>query len=147
MTEQRDRPGQREEIGRVVDAAYAALAFDPGSQPDWNSFAAVFDDRALLALRVFPEDDLASVMDLREYAESQMRHELGAQGYSETPGARVIDMVGDVASVRQEFSMNFADRTVEAVDFFLLVRRQHGWRIVSVASDMDCTDIVRQSCG
>ena len=84
----------------------------------------------------FPEDVTVSLMDLQEYAQSQMRNDLQDHGYSETPGERSIEVIGDVACVRQAFTMNFADRTVEAVDVFLLRRRGDGWRILSVASDM-----------
>ena len=129
-------PEPHDAIGHAVDGAYAALAFDAGSQPDWEAFATVFDERALLALRVFPEDVTVSLMDLQEYAQSQMRNDLQDHGYSETPGERSIEVIGDVACVRQAFTMNFADRTVEAVDVFLLRRRGDGWRILSVASDM-----------
>ena len=130
-------PETDDSIGRIVDKAYDALAFDAGGQPDWAAFAAVFDERALLALRVFPEDTAVSLMTLVEYAEAQMRHDLGSQGYSETPGERSTEVIGDVACVRQAFTMNFVDRSVAAVDVFLLLRQADGWRIFSVASDME----------
>lgn len=74
-------------------------------------------------------------MDLRAYAESQMRNDLGAQGYSETPGDGSAQIYGDVAVVRQPFMMNFADRSVPAMDVFSLARIDGAWNVVSVVSD------------
>lgn len=76
------------------------------------------------------------VRDERVGAESQMRNELESHGYSETPGERSIEVIRDVACVRQAFTMNFADRVVGAVDVFLLSRTGGEWRILAVASDI-----------
>ena len=122
-------------IAVVVERAYAALEFEPGAEPDWDLFDSAFAPEAILALRVFPEDPEISVMGLRAYAESQMRNDLGEQGYSETPGSGSIEVIGDVAVVRQPFTMNFADRSVDAVDVFSLVRIGGGWKVVAVVSD------------
>ena len=124
-----------EEIAAVVERAYAALEFEPGAEPDWDLFDSAFAPEAILALRVFPEDPEISVMGLRAYAESQMRNDLGEQGYSETPGAGSIEVIGDIAVVRQPFTMNFADRSVDAVDVFSLVRISGVWKVVAVVSD------------
>ncbi|MFM1966021.1 MAG: putative lumazine-binding, partial [Actinomycetota bacterium] len=94
-----------------------------------------FTPEAILALRVFPEDPHISVMGLRAYAESQMRNDLGEQGYSETPGVGSTQVYGDVAVVRQPFTMNFADRAVGAIDVFSLARIDGAWKVVSVVSD------------
>ncbi len=122
-------------IASVVQQAYQALEFPAGSQPDWRLFEEVFVEVAVLGLRVFPQDPAVSVMTLREYAAAQMRNNLSEQGYSETPGQRLTEVIGDVAVVRQSFTMNFADAAVAAVDVFCLVRTASGWRIVSVVSD------------
>ena len=120
----------------VVDAAYSLLSFTPGSTPCWPEFQALFVDTAVLGLRVFPSDAQVSVLSLQQYGAAQMQHGLKEQGYSEIPGERTIKVVGDVATVEQAFTMNFADGVpVSAVDFFSLVRTQDRWRIVSVISD------------
>lgn len=124
-----------EAIAAVVERAYDALGFEPGSEPDWELFDSAFAPEAILALRVFPEDPVISVMGLRAYAESQMRNDLGEQGYSETPGAGSSEIYGDVAVVRQPFTMNFADRSVPAIDVFSLARIDGAWKVVSVVSD------------
>lgn len=125
-------------LSQVVERAYEALAFEPGSGPDWARFNEVFHPDAVLALRVFPQDPGVSVLGLREYAEAQMQHGLGEEGYSETPGERTTDIVGDVAVVRQRFTMNFAGRPpVQAVDVFSLARVGRDWLIVAVVSDLD----------
>jgi hypothetical protein len=120
----------------VAEASYEFLSFPPGETPDWRHFGELFVERALLGLRVFPSDPEISVLSLGEYAESQMRHDLQREGYSETAGQRIVEVVGDIATVRQAFTMNFAGREpVDAVDVFSLVRMTEGWRIVSVVSD------------
>ena len=124
-----------EAIAVVVARAYDALEFEPGSEPDWALFDSAFAPEAVLALRVFPEDPGVSVMGLRAYAESQMRNDLGEQGYSETPGVGSTEVIGDVAVVRQPFTMNFADRAVAAIDVFSLVRNAGAWKVVAVVSD------------
>ena len=124
-----------EAVAAVVECAYDALKFDPGSEPDWALFDSAFTPEAILALRVFPEDPEISILGLREYAESQMRNDLGAQGYSETPGDGTTQIYGDVAVVHQPFTMNFADRLVSAMDVFSLARIDGVWKVVSVVSD------------
>jgi hypothetical protein len=60
------------------------------------------------------------------------------EGYSETPGDRVTEVLGDVAVVRQRFTMNFTTKPpAAAVDLFSLVRTGGRWLIVSVVSDME----------
>lgn len=129
--------GDEAAIGEVVGQAYEALEFEAGSEPDWVRFDEIFVPGALLALRVFPEDEQVRVLGLREYHAAQMGNDLGDEGYSETPGERKVEILGDVAGVRQSFTMNFAGREpVEAVDIFLLARVDGRWMIVSVVSDL-----------
>jgi len=124
-------------ISRTIACAYETLAFDPGGEPDWASFATAFHSRAVLALRVFPEDPGVRVLDLADYAQAQMAHGLKEQGYSEEQGQGTIEVFGDVAVVQQPFTMVFADRSVPAIDVFSLVRIEGTWRIVSVVSDLE----------
>ena len=123
-------------IRHVIDSAYRSLAFDPGAEPDWQAFTSPFDDRAVLALRVFPQDAQVRVLDLAEYAQAQMGNGLKEQGYSEEPGQGTIEVFGDVALVRQFFTMVFVDRRVSAIDVFSLARIDGAWRIVAVVSDL-----------
>ena len=120
----------------VVDASYERISFAPGSTPDWELFRELFVDDAILALRVFPSDPQVSVLSLRGYAEYQMREGLQKEGYSEIPGPRTVDIFGDVAVIRQEFTMHFAGQDpVRATDVFSLARNGDDWRIVSIVSD------------
>ncbi|MFF2084035.1 hypothetical protein ACFVVM_09675 [Nocardia sp. NPDC058176] len=126
-----------DEIGAVVDAAYRFLGFAAGDQPRWQQFGALFTPTAVLALRVFPDDEAISVMNLHDYAEAQMRHGLRDLGYTETPGDRTVDVVGAVAVVRQDFTMDFPHRpAARAVDVFSLAAIDHEWRIIAVVSDV-----------
>jgi hypothetical protein len=91
----------------------------------------------VLALRVFPQDPGVSVLGLLDYAGAQRQDGLGEEGYSETPGERTTEIVGDVAVVRQQFTMDFAGRPpVQAVDMFSPARTARGWLIVAVVSDV-----------
>jgi hypothetical protein len=124
-------------IGELIEEAYAALAFPPGAEPDWNRFNAVFHPDAVLALRVFPGDPAIRIMRLPAYAAAQMENQLGDQGYSETPGERRTEIHGDIATVYQHFTMNFAGSTPrQAIDAFSLARAGGNWIIVSVLSDL-----------
>ncbi len=131
------RDGEEEAIGALVEQGYEALEFEAGSEPDWEKFDEIFVPGALLALRVFPEDEQVRVMGLREYHAAQMGNDLESEGYSETPGERKVEVIGEVAGVVQSFTMNFAGREpVDAVDIFSLARLDGRWMIVSVASDL-----------
>jgi putative lumazine-binding protein len=121
----------------IVDSSYKLISFEPGAAPEWERFRELFVDQAVLALRVFPTDPAVSVMTLAEYAQSQMRHDLQDEGYSETPGSRSVEVVGDVATVRQEFTLNYAGKApVAARDIFSMARTPDGWKIVSIVSDV-----------
>lgn len=121
----------------VVDRAYELISFAAGGEPAWPEFRTLFTSRAVLALRVFPEDAAITVMDLDDYVVHQMRDGLSAEGYSEIPGERSTTVVGDAAAVLQNFFMQFKDRApVPAFDGFSLVRLDGRWRIASIISDM-----------
>jgi hypothetical protein len=121
----------------VVDAAYELLSFEPGREPDWPRFSECFHPRAILALRVFPDDTDISVLSLQEYARAQMADGLKEKGYSETPQTRDIEVTGSVATIMQHFTMNFADRApVPAIDIFSLIHLGRRWQIVAVVSDI-----------
>ncbi len=126
-----------EQVSNTIEKAYAILKFEPGGRPDWVAGDQLYSPRAGLALRVFPDDAAVSVMSWEDYKDAQMADRLEEHGYSETPGERVIHIVGDIAVVHQRFTMNFRHRPrVEAVDVFGLVRMNDTWQIVSVLSDM-----------
>ena len=121
----------------TVEKAYAILEFDPGGRPDWVTGDRLYSPSAVLALRVFPDDAAVSVLSWEDYKDAQMADRLEEHGYSETPGERVVHIVGDIAVVQQRFTMNFRHRPpAEAVDVFGLVRLNDIWQIVSVLSDM-----------
>jgi hypothetical protein len=127
----------RELVLETVEKAYAILEFEPGGHPDWDNGDALYSPLAVLALRVFPDDPTVSVMTWANYKHAQMAHHLDAHGYSETPGERVVHIVGDIASVQQHFTMNFRHRPpAAAVDIFGIVRHNGTWQIVSVLSDI-----------
>ena len=80
----------------------------PGAEPDWEGFRALFHRQAVLALRVFPEDDAITVMDLDAYMVKQMRAGMEEEGYSETLVSRTELVFHDVAEVRVVFEMRSA---------------------------------------
>jgi len=126
------------EIENIINLAYDALDFPPGGSPDWQLFQSVFAEDTVMGLRVFPSDDEISILSLNEYAVAQMEHNLQAEGYSETPGNKSIEVFGNIAVVKQFFSMNYADKPpVKALDVFSLVKKGRKWIIVSVISDME----------
>lgn len=121
----------------VVDRSYELISFAAGGEPAWLEFRGLFTEPCVLALRVFPEDEAITVMDLDAYVVHQMREGLSGEGYTEIPGERTVSVVGDAAVVMQRFSIIYKDRVpVPAFDGYSLVRVGGEWRIASIISDM-----------
>lgn len=121
----------------VVEEAYRLIGFDPGGEPQWDRFKALFDPKAVLALRVFPEDDAVTVMDLDEYVVIQIREGMKEEGYEEIPGETEWYLFGDVAEARVVFHIKYgAAEPIPALDIYQLVRRGGRWWIVSIVSDI-----------
>ena len=121
----------------VVDEAYRLISFEPGSEPRWDRFKALFSPRAVLAFRIFPEDDAVTIMDLDDYIVRQMREGMKEDGYSETILRRDWLVFGDVAEARVVFEMKFGEAApIPALDVYQLVRREGRWWIVSIISEI-----------
>lgn len=123
-------------INSIIEEAYEVLAFPPGGAPLWERFMKLFHRNAIMGLRVFPQDEEVSILNVLEYAKAQMENNLKEEGYSETPEEKTIEIIGDIAYVKQYFTMNFIKGKVRAVDIFLLANTKTGWKIISVCSDM-----------
>ena len=121
----------------LVDACYDLITFEPGSEPAWDDFRALFHPRAVLALRVFPDDESVTVMDLDSYMIKQMREGMEEEGYSESVLKRSEVVFHDIAEVRVLFSMKFGDaKPYTAIDIFSLVSSEGRWHITSIVSDI-----------
>ena len=121
----------------LVDACYDLITFEAGGEPDWDAFRALFHRQAVLALRVFPEDDAITVMDLDAYMVKQMREGMQQEGYSETLVSRTQLVFHDVAEVRVVFEMRFGEGEPHtAIDVYGLVRLEGRWLIASIISDV-----------
>ena len=121
----------------LVDACYSLISFEAGSEPAWDRFRALFLPQALLALRVFPEDDAITIMDLDQYMIKQMREGMKEEGYSESILKRSELVYRDIAEVRVLFAMRFGNSEPHtAIDVFQLVRSEGRWWIASIVSDI-----------
>lgn len=121
----------------VVDRCYELISFAAQSEPRWAEFRTLFAEKAVLALRVFPEDPAVSVMTLDEYCARQVREGMKDSGYSETVLDRDVKTIGDVAAATVRFEMRFGGAApVKAIDVFQLARLDGSWRIVCIVSDM-----------
>lgn len=121
----------------LVDACYDLISFEPGSEPAWDRFCALFLPQALLALRLFPEDDAITVMDLDSYMVKQMREGMKEDGYSETILKRAELVYRDIAEVRVLFAMKFGNADPRtAINVFQLVCLEDQWWIASIVSDV-----------
>ena len=121
----------------IVAEAYRLISFQPESGPNWKRFNALFTDRAVLALRVFPEDESVSIMDLDEYAVKLMRKGMREEGYTETQVQTDWFEFGDIAEARVIFEIRFGDEDpIPALDVFQLVRRDGRWWIVSIIAEI-----------
>lgn len=121
----------------LVDAAYDLVSFEPGSEPAWDAFRGLFLPQAILTLRVFPDDEAITIMDLDAYMEKQIREGMKEEGYTETPLRRSELVIRDTAEVRVLFAMQYGDTEPHtAIDFFQLVRLEGSWHIASISSDV-----------
>ena len=121
----------------IVAEAYRLISFEPESGPDWKRFNALFTPGAVLALRVFPEDDEVSVMNLREYAVKLMRKGMRESGYREKQVRTDWFEFGDIAEARVIFEIQFGDESpIRALDVFQLVRKDRRWWIVSIIAEI-----------
>ena len=90
---------------------------------------------ALMALRFFPGDPETWVLGYREFMDHPRRSNPLRDGFEETDRTRTIDVVGDIAVVRERFTMRFAARpSVPAADVFTLARAGGAWRTVGARS-------------
>jgi hypothetical protein len=122
---------------RMVEECYRLISFPPGSAPQWERFRELFSPKAVLALRVFPEDTAVAIMTLEEYMVHQMRGGMTEHGYAETIIDSRTSIFGDIAEARVEFTMTFGNMApVPALDIFQLARRENRWWIVCIISDM-----------
>ena len=120
----------------TVQEAYRLIGFEPRAEPQWDRFRALFDPRAVLALRVFPGDEAVTVMDLDEYMVYQIREGMKEEGYSETTLHEQSFVFGDIAEARVVFEIRYGDAPpVPAIDILTLVRRAGRWWIISITSD------------
>jgi hypothetical protein len=126
----------RAAVERVIDRSYETLPAEEHDAPGWEQYVELFADRAVLALRLFPRDPHVLVMNLEEYRRAHFGEGVELDTHSEVPGQRSVEIIGDVATVRQPLTFQFATQGhLEAVDQFTLARRDGVWKIVSVISD------------
>jgi hypothetical protein len=139
-------PAVLSDPARLVEECYRLISFEPGSEPHWPCFRRLFSDKAVLALRVFPEDAAITVMTMDEYMVHQMREGMKERGYSETVLEKRVTRFGDTAEARVDFEMHFGEAPpVPALDVFQLVHLEERWWIVSIVSDMVVSDIKKGS--
>ena len=122
----------------LVDACYDLITFEPGAEPDWEGFRALFSSPGgARAAGVFQRDDAVTVMDLDAYMVKQMRAGMEEEGYSETLVSRTELVFHDVAEVRVVFEMKFGEGAPHtAIDVYGLVRLDGHWLIASIISDI-----------
>ena len=131
----------------MVEAAYNLISFGPGADPAWLSFRRLFAERPVLALRLFPNDESLSIMDLDQYVRCQIREDMKQLGYVERPLESTFVVVGQVAQARVRFEMIYGpDERYEGVDYFQLVQQIGEWKIVSIAGEIlepSSSDVLR----
>ena len=121
----------------LVDECYRLISFPAGSLPGWDRFKSLFVENAVLALRVFPEDESMSVMNLDQYARRQIREGMKEEGYTETVLRQEWFGFGDVCETRVIFEMQFGDgEAVTAFDIFQLVKLDGRWWITSITGEV-----------
>ena len=121
----------------LVEECYRLISFPAGSLPGWDRFKSLFVEKAVLTLRVFPEDESMSVMDLDQYASQQIREGMKEEGYEEIPLRQEWFGFGDVRETRVIFQMQFGHQgPITAFDIFQLVRLDERWWITSITGEI-----------
>ena len=123
-------------INKLIKESYVAVCFTKDELPDWKSFCKCYYPRAHFAIRVFPEDEQIQVLSLKEYMDAQVG-ESNADGYTEVPLESKIEVFGNVAYVKQSFSMERVGlKPIKMIDIFSLAKISDEWKIISVVSDL-----------
>jgi hypothetical protein len=121
----------------LVAMTYRLISFSACGEPAWAAFRELFSDRAVLALRILPEDSSITVMNLDEYVQWQIRDGMKEAGYEERPLDRSFNVIGDLAEAHVRFQMYVGARHIgDAIDIFQIVRVNGRWLIVSIVSEV-----------
>ena len=121
----------------LVEMTYRLISFSAGGEPSWPTFRTLFSDRAVLAIRILPEDPSITVMNLDEYVQWQIREGMKEAGYEERPLERSFNVMGDLAEAHVRFQMYIGPRHIgDAIDIFQIVRKEGRWWIVSIVSEI-----------
>lgn len=137
------RPGDTASPQAVVEAAYAALAKPPGGDFDWARFEALH----LPDARLYPATEQTggearslTVSGFVEWVEEGWAGVDPASdpGFAEEQVHHVTHVYGDVATVFSTYEKRYWDSDEilgRGINAFVLVRREGGWRIASIAWD------------
>lgn len=122
-------------IESVIAANYASISFEPGQDPDWSLDRTLFAPGARLT-RVFR--DRIESMDPDEYRHQfeTIRSERGWTSFWEGEIDSRIDVFGGIAHAASRYeahpSANSSEVLGSGVNSIQLIRREDGWKILSV---------------
>ena len=125
----------------VVRELYDRVTFGPGTTPDWDAVKQLFLPQATIILRTTRES--TSVFDLdgfvADFVSFIERANVEETGFSEKIIKLHSNLFGDMAFIMVLYEASIPGREnppQQGVDYFLLSKREDGWKIVAVTNDI-----------
>jgi mannose-6-phosphate isomerase-like protein (cupin superfamily) len=128
-------------IQEVVDQLYAAVSYEAGTMPNWDTMANVFFPEAVLVMS-YPEGSQPRIQSpkefVQEYRDFLEQPGRNAQGFYEGPTYLEIMMFGNIAHVDAVFEAFLPpDSPVpvkRGIDSFQLLKVEGEWKILALTS-------------
>jgi hypothetical protein len=122
------------EIQAVIEQLFAAICWNPGNAPDWETFKGLCLDDALLIPAARP----ARPTELRSFIEmmDEQRHGGKLAEFRERVLAHDVGVFGNVAVARSSFATSVNQGSEgRGVNAFMLIKNADSWRIAAMSWD------------
>jgi hypothetical protein len=122
---------------KVVEELYRLISFEAGELPQWDRFASLFTENAVMSLRLFPNDTEMWTGSPIQYAEVQVDKAMEESGYSETPISEQWTIYSAIAESRVIFDMQRGDEPpIRCIDGYHLIFSKGRWWVTSVLGEI-----------
>jgi hypothetical protein len=130
-------PGAEE----IIKALYDQVTFDAGTTPDWTAVKDLFLPQATIILRTTREATTVFTLDgfVQDFVSFIERSNVQETGFSEKILKMHSTVFGDMAFSMVLYEASIPGRDMppqKGVDYFLLSKRDQGWKIVAITNDI-----------
>jgi len=129
----------------VVKKLYDLVTFDAGTTPDWAQVKSLFIDKAIVVLRT--SRDSSTVFTLQGFVDDFVnfieKAKVVETGFKEEIKRMKPMVFGDIATVLVLYEVSIPGRNrppQQGVDSFSLIKKDGGWRIVSIINEIPTPD-------